>query len=279
MARRMFSNQIVDSDAFLDMPSSAQNLYFHLGMRADDDGFVGNPRKIQKVVGGSEDDLKILLAKRFILSFESGVIVIKHWLIHNQIRKDRYNETQYLDEKKTLEIKSNNSYTEVRQPLGNHLATQDRIGEGREVEVKEIQSEQSSQEDNFSKEIKEIIDLFGLFNKNNNSWFKNKTQRADIKWLVEKYSLEKVKKAIYLTAFCFKDNFYPSIGTPHELREKWVKMKKFYGSKEIKDRRFIQDFEKYMFDLEKEKYKDKPKVKIESMISGRKISLIMNKEI
>jgi len=68
-------------------------------MRADDDGFVGNPRKIQKMVGGNDDDLKVLLGKRFVLGFESGVIVIKHWLIHNQIRKDRYNETQYLDEK------------------------------------------------------------------------------------------------------------------------------------------------------------------------------------
>ena len=126
--RRMFSPQIVDSDAFLDMPSSAQNLYFHLGMRADDDGFVGNPKKILKMVSGSDDDLKILIAKRFILSFESGVIVIKHWLIHNQIRKDRYTETQYLDEKKTLRIKDNKAYTDSWQPNGNQLATQVRLG-------------------------------------------------------------------------------------------------------------------------------------------------------
>jgi len=129
--RRMFSPQIVDSDAFLDMPSSAQNLYFHLGMRADDDGFVGNPKKILKIVGGSDDDLKILIAKRFILTFESGVVVIKHWLIHNQIRMDRYNETQYIDEKNTLQIKDNKSYTEIRQPNGNQLVTQVSIGKVR----------------------------------------------------------------------------------------------------------------------------------------------------
>ena len=126
--RRMFSPQIVDSDAFLDMPSSAQNLYFHLGMRADDDGFIGNPKKIMKIVSASDDDLKILLAKRFLLSFEDGVVVIKHWLIHNQIRKDRYHETQYLDHKKTLQIKDNMAYTDNWQPVGNQLATQVRLG-------------------------------------------------------------------------------------------------------------------------------------------------------
>ena len=123
-------------------------------------------------------------------------------------------------------------------------------------DTKEILGGETPQ-DTFYKEIREVIELFGLFNKNNRSWYKNTTQREDIKWLVQNYTLEKVKKAIYLTKFCFKDNFYPSISTPHELREKWVKMKKFYGSKEIKDRRFIQDFEKYMIDMEKEQDKDK----------------------
>lgn len=111
MARRMFSPQIIDSDAFLEMPSSAQSLYFHLGMRADDDGFVGNPRKILKIINSSEDDLKILLAKSFILTFESGIIVIKHWRINNLIRKDWYKETAYLEEKSHLNIKENGAYT------------------------------------------------------------------------------------------------------------------------------------------------------------------------
>jgi hypothetical protein len=108
----MFSLEIVDSDAFLDMPVSAQNLYYHLGMRADDDGFVGNPRKISRMTGASEDDMRILLAKRFILAFESGVVVIKHWKVNNFIRVDRYHETKYLEEKSTLELKENGSYTE-----------------------------------------------------------------------------------------------------------------------------------------------------------------------
>lgn len=120
--RRLFSSIIVESDAFLDMPLSTQALYFHLCMNADDDGFV-NPKKIMRLIGATDDELKILLTKRFVLSFENGVIVIKHWLIHNSIRKDRYNETQYVDEKKNLFIKANKAYSDVEQPNGNQMAT------------------------------------------------------------------------------------------------------------------------------------------------------------
>ena len=119
----MFSPNIVDSDAFLDMPPTAQNLYFHLGMRADDDGFVGNPKKIMRMLNIGDDDLKILLAKRFVLAFESGVIVIKHWRINNLIRKDWYRETVYKEEKKLLEIKDNGSYTEKTSGVVNELLT------------------------------------------------------------------------------------------------------------------------------------------------------------
>ena len=107
----MFAKTIIDSDAFLDMPATTQLLYFHLSMRADDDGFINNPKKIQRVVGCCDDDLKLLLAKQFILAFESGVIVIKHWKIHNYIQKDRYKETAYQEEKAMLGVKDNNSYT------------------------------------------------------------------------------------------------------------------------------------------------------------------------
>lgn len=104
--KRMFSIKIVDSDAFLDMPLySTQCLYFHLNMRADDDGFIGNPKKIMRIVGSSEDDLKLLIAKRFILIFNDGVIVIKHWRMHNCIQSDRYTPTVYQDEKNMLFLK------------------------------------------------------------------------------------------------------------------------------------------------------------------------------
>lgn len=126
--KRMFTMKIIDSDAFLDMPLSTQALYFHLNMRADDDGFINNPKRVQRMIGASDDDLKLLIAKRFVICFESGVIVIKHWRMHNTLRKDRYNPTPYQDELATLDIKENNSYTEkpdeqLKIEDGNHLAT------------------------------------------------------------------------------------------------------------------------------------------------------------
>ncbi|EPH89655.1 DnaD domain protein [Enterococcus faecalis] len=154
--RRMFAKTIIDSDAFLDMPLSAQCLYFHLSMRADDDGFINNPKKIQRMIGCGDDDLKLLMAKRFILVFDSGVIVIKHWKIHNYIRNDRYKPTLYQEEKAELVEKNSKAYTfktEVleseshlgipddnhmvyqtetnRQPNDNQMDTQVRLGKDR----------------------------------------------------------------------------------------------------------------------------------------------------
>lgn len=119
--KRMFTQKIIDSDPFLEMPLSTQALYFHLNMRADDDGFINNPKRMCRTIGASEDDLKLLLAKRFVIGFESGVLVIKHWRMHNTLRKDRYNPTQYQEEFAMLDIKGNKSYTERS---GNLLATE-----------------------------------------------------------------------------------------------------------------------------------------------------------
>lgn len=110
--RRMFAKTIIDSDIFLDMPLSTQALYFHLCMRADDDGFINNPRKIMRMINSTDDDLKVLTTKRFIIPFESGVVVIKHWKIHNYIQADRYKPTVYAEERALLIIKPNKSYTD-----------------------------------------------------------------------------------------------------------------------------------------------------------------------
>ena len=109
--RRMFAKTIIDSDAFLDMPMSAQLLYFHLSMRADDEGFLNNPKKIQRMIGASEDDLKLLILKKFIISFDTGVVVIKHWRINNYLQKDRCKPTIYQSEKAMLGIKPSKAYT------------------------------------------------------------------------------------------------------------------------------------------------------------------------
>ena len=108
--RRMFAKTIIDSDAFLDMPISARLLYYDLAMRADDDGFVNSPKKILKMVGATQDDLSILVLRKFIIPFDNGVVVIKHWYIHNYIRKDTYNETPYKEQKAMLEFDENKSY-------------------------------------------------------------------------------------------------------------------------------------------------------------------------
>lgn len=137
--RRMFTQKITESDAFLDMPLSSQALYFHLCMNADDDGFVKNPKRISRMMGACDDDMRLLVAKSFVITYDTGVIVIKHWRMHNLLRKDRYKETEYTDEKSMLNIKKNGAYTldksqgkplieVVRQPNGNQMTPQDSIG-------------------------------------------------------------------------------------------------------------------------------------------------------
>lgn len=109
--RRMFAKTIVMSDAFLDMPLSARCLYFSFGMVADDDGFVNNPKSQMRQIGASTDDLNLLIAKKFIISFENGVICIKHWRINNYLRSDRYKESTYIKERAQLRLEENGAYS------------------------------------------------------------------------------------------------------------------------------------------------------------------------
>ena len=108
--RRMFNKTITNSDNFLDMPDSSQNLYFHLSMNADDDGFVDNWKSIMRMTGHKEDDLKVLIAKQYIIPFESGVIVIRHWRLNNYLQKDRITPTNYKQEMALLSTDDNNVY-------------------------------------------------------------------------------------------------------------------------------------------------------------------------
>lgn len=118
--KRMFTRKITESDAFLDMPMSAQCLYFHLNMYADDDGFINAPRKIMRLIGSGEADMKALIDKHFIIAFESGVVVVKHWRMHNTLQNDRYHPTDYQDEFKKLLLKDNKSYSLTN---GNKMET------------------------------------------------------------------------------------------------------------------------------------------------------------
>lgn len=148
----MFAKTIIDSDAFLDMPLSTQALYFHLSMRADDDGFLNNAKKITRTVGANQNDYDLLLVKGFIIPFDDGICVIKHWRIHNYIQKDRYKPTVYQEEKSRLVLKGNNTYTlatntadtqcihggyslEAQVRLGKDRLGKDRLAEGSKEEL------------------------------------------------------------------------------------------------------------------------------------------------
>lgn len=143
----MFSKKITDTDLFLDMPMSAQCLYFHLNMEADDDGFLGNAKTVRRKIGASEDDFKLLMAKEFIIPFESGVVVIKDWKIHNYIQKDRYNRTMFFEEKSMLTLDENNRYrfmdTGCIQDVSS-VDTQVRLGKDRLVKDKKKNSVEPS---------------------------------------------------------------------------------------------------------------------------------------
>lgn len=177
----MFTNKITESDAFLDMPLSSQALYFHLCMYADDDGFVKNPKRIGRMIGASEDEFKLLIAKSFVFNYDSGVIVIKHWRMHNLLRKDRYNETEYLEEKSSLYIKENGAYTldesqgkpllaTNRQPSDNQTSPQYRLGKD--------SKDKESIEDNapsLSCFVKEVVDYL---NQSINGSYKHTTEKT-----------------------------------------------------------------------------------------------------
>ena len=135
--RRMFSKEITTSDTFVDMPMSSQLLYFHLGMEADDEGFIGNAKMLSRAYGANSDDLSLLKAKGFIIMFENGVSVVKDWNLNNKIRKDRIKPTIYRSEKSLLNVDIDGAYylgnqmsTNV-QPIGNQMSAQVRLGKDR----------------------------------------------------------------------------------------------------------------------------------------------------
>lgn len=259
--RRMFSLKIVASDAFLDMPTSSRELYFQLGMYADDDGFV-NPRKIIRMVGASEDDIKLLIGKRFLLQFDGGVVVVKHWLINNLVRKDFYQPTLYIDEKNSIKVKDNKAYTECLQ-IVNNLSPQDRIGKDintatpseiagsnqeekitntntqkkdmawKEYEEKEIQIDADYIEKDDKKKVKvissqnkvkEIYSLFTKYDFDMAMFGINKTQRKAAETLYDEQELEQVDKALEFYSKRRKDEFCPDVSTPWDLASKWGKL-------------------------------------------------------
>lgn len=167
--RRMFSKEVTTSDLFVDMPSSSQLLYFHLGMEADDEGFIGNAKMLSRAYGSNNDDLKLLEAKGFIIAFPSGVTVVKDWNLNNKIRKDRVKATIYTEEKTLLSLDSKGAYllgnqvSTISQPNDNQMSAQDRIGKDRlgEVSIGEGRGEQKEPSD-FQRLINLYQENFGI---------------------------------------------------------------------------------------------------------------------
>lgn len=222
--RRMFSLKIVDSDAFMDMGQGAQLLYFHLSMRADDDGFISNPKKIMRMIGSSDDDMKVLLTKRFLLTFDSGIIVVKHWKIHNYIQNDRYTASQYVDEKNLLITKENGAYTERIQSVSK-MDTQVRLELGKDRLGKSKDSGTNTAETS-SALIPLLIEKFCDINPACKNMYGNKTQRKACEDLIESYGFEEVQNCIInVLPRTNGQNYFPTITTPLQLRDKWMSLK------------------------------------------------------
>ncbi|WP_163646957.1 phage replisome organizer protein [Lactococcus lactis] len=204
--RRMFSKEVTTSDLFVDMPSSSQLLYFHLGMEADDEGFIGNAKMLSRAYGSNNDDLKLLEAKGFIIAFPSGVTVVKDWNLNNKIRKDRQKPTIYTEEKTLLSLDSKGSYllgnqvSTIPQPNDNQMSAQDRIGEVRlgkdrigkdsiDASQPNAFQEKSSGED-INSLLSEYLDSFIEFSS------KNITKRAMAQVEFMKLSSEEKKQAV-----------------------------------------------------------------------------------
>ena len=204
--RRMFSKEVTTSDLFVDMPSSSQLLYFHLGMEADDEGFIGNAKMLSRAYGSNNDDLKLLEAKGFIIAFPSGVTVVKDWNLNNKIRKDRVKATIYTEEKTLLSLDSKGSYllgnqvSTIPQPNDNQMSAQDRIGKDRlgEVSIGEGRGEQKEPSD-FQQLINIYQENFGIV---------KPILYDDLKADINDYGLELIVEAVKRSTKKQKDYAY-----------------------------------------------------------------------
>lgn len=231
----MFSKDITGSDAFREMPASSQALYFHLGMDADDDGFLDSYKGLMRSINASDDDLKILITKRFLILFPSKIIVVKHWKINNTIQKDRYHETKHLDEKRGLLVKENGAYTECIQDVSK-MEPQYRIGEDRIVGVATAPQEYSIVQGNTEENPERVQktkpkyphakEVFSWFPHPEPNWIRNTTELIHAEMLWDRGE-DKVKGALRFAAKHKNEEFCPKIITPTDLERKWAKLAEY----------------------------------------------------
>jgi len=267
--RRMFAKTIIDSDSFLEMPQSSQLLYFHLSMRADDDGFINKPKAIMNMTGTKEVDLNLLIIKKFIIPFESGIVVIKHWKIHNFIAKDRYTETKYKNEKSMLELDENKAYkaaldylsTECIQVV-NEMDTQVRLGKVSidKDNIKEYvkKDEDSLSPNKFVDDSYQIKASKYLFEKIQS--IDSKVKQPDFqKWAEQIDKLIRIdkrteKEIAAVIVFATEDNFWKSnILSTAKLRDKFdtlfIQSKKFPIKQKQKENNFT-NYDQRQYDYE-----------------------------
>ena len=224
--RRMFAKTIIDSDAFLDMPMSARLLYYDLGMRADDDGFINSPKKIMRMIGASNDDVNILIARKFVIPFDSGVVVIKHWRINNYLRNDRYTETKYLEEKSNLEVDKNGSYTAKNNtgiPVGIPTVSTGKVRLGKDSigkDINTISCNGNSIIEVLSKKEMWFESFWEIYPKHQD---KKKAKQKFLKLCTDKKKYQEIMQGLrnVLPVWAKKDNKYIPMPTTWLNGERW----------------------------------------------------------
>ena len=219
--RRMFSQKVTETDKFLDMALTAQSLYFHLGMNADDDGFVGNPKSIKRMIGASEDDLKALVEKDYLIVFDDGVVVIKDWLVSNYVKKDRYTPTIYTEDMKLIGLDKNKRYQFVSdlEPERNQVGTEmspECIQDGDKMEPNCIQSG-SKNKNKISSENSQPQQGQG-FNPMEPNWNQNGTE-MDPQVRLGKDRLSKSKDSLNTTTSTTLNSYYKKLESPKSQNE------------------------------------------------------------
>ncbi len=218
----MFDKAIIDTDRFMDLAMSSKALYFLMGMEADDEGFV-SPKKVLRIHGGNDDDIKVLIAKNFIIPFESGVVVITDWNKNNWLDSRRSRPTEYVKEKKLISLTDTKEYV-----LSNGLANAKRVEYRREEKSIEenILAEQSSAL------INSLIEMFGEINPACKRMYGNKVQRSACTDLITTYGFDEVKNCVQnVLPRTNAQSYFPIITTPVQLRDKWVSLKSAVAKK------------------------------------------------
>ena len=221
--RRMFSQKVTETDKFLDMGLTAQSLYFHLVMNADDDGFVGNPKSIKRMIGASEDDLKALVEKDYLIVFEDGVVVIKDWLVSNYVKKDRYTPTIYTDDMKLIGLDKNKRYQFVSdlEPERNQVGTEmspECIQDGDKMEPNCIQSG-SKNKNQISSENSQPQQGQG-FNSMEPNWNQNGTEMdPQVRLGKDRVKLSKSKDNLNTTTSTTLNSYYKKLASPKSQNE------------------------------------------------------------